>query len=259
MFRDYDPYQRRNGRSPYTNIPEPTRQQPIHPVHEINRLRQQLEQATTETAEWQQAAKKYYAIAQQQQTELAQLEQRLASLQKEVSQKPMMRAEKIAPQDAEPETKKSAEPFDKLRTSSAKSVDKEENGEWQEKYLRLYAEFENSKKRLEQRYALESQQNQEKLLRDMLPLADNLERAFAHTESDPDGLRLIQKAFLDALAKYGVEMMDVMERPFNPEHHEAIGTIPHPSAESGTVVTVLENGYTYKGGLLRPAKVLVAQ
>jgi molecular chaperone GrpE len=53
--------------------------------------------------------------------------------------------------------------------------------------------------------------------------------------------------------------MDGEKRPFNPELHEAIGTIPHPTAESSTIVTVAENGYTYKDGLLRPAKVLVAQ
>jgi molecular chaperone GrpE len=233
----------------------------MNPVHEINRLRQLFEQATTETAEWQQAAKKYYAIAQQQQAELTKMEQQLVSLQKEMSRKPVLsrvevdaetqREKEDLSQKVEIATKKSAE--------SAKSADKQEENEWQEKYTRLYAEFENSKKRLEQRSALETQQNQEKLLRDMLPLADNLERAIAHTETDPDGLRLIQKAFLDALAKYGVEMMDVKERPFNPEHHEAIGTVPHPTAESGTVVAVTENGYTYKGSLLRPAKVLVAQ
>lgn len=259
MFRDYDPYRRRNGRSPHiTNIPGPARQQTVDPVSEIMRLRQQLEQATTETAEWQQAAKKYHAIAQQQQAEvglaerkLAQMEQRLVSLEKEISRR-----------DAEAQREKE-KPLQKVSNEtqkSAKSVDKQKENEWQEKYTRLYAEFENSKKRLEQRYALESQQNQEKLLRDMLPLADNLERAIAHTdESGPDGLRLIQKAFLDALAKYGVEKMEAAERPFNPEIHEAIGTVPHPGAESGIVVTVTENGYTYQGNLLRPAKVLVAQ
>ena len=252
MFRDYDAYGRRNGRSPQiTNIPGQARQQTVDPVSEIMRLRQQLEQTTAESAEWQQAAKKYYAIAQQQQAELAKMEQQLVSLQKEISRKPVVRAEPSVPQEAQPETQKSA--------PSAKSVDKIENNEWQEKYTRLYADFDNSKKRLEQRYALESQQAQEKLLRDMLPLADNLERAIAHAETDPDGLLLIQRAFLEALAKYGVEKMEAEKRPFNPEIHEAIGMIPHPTAKSGTVVTVAENGYTYQGNLLRPAKVLVAQ
>ena len=249
MFRDYDTYGRRNGRSPQiTNIPGPARQQTVDPVSEIMRLRQQLEQATNETAEWQQAAKKYHAIAQQQQTEMAHLEQQISALNKEIQRKDAeaQRKEKVSVQGIQIETNKSAE-----------SVD--ENNEWQEKYTRLYADFENSKKRLEQRYALESQQNQEKLLRDMLPLADNLERAIAHTETDPDGLVLIQRAFLEALAKYGVEKMEAEKRPFNPEIHEAIGMIPHPTAKSGTVVTVAENGYTYQGNLLRPAKVLVAQ
>jgi molecular chaperone GrpE len=262
MFRDYDPYGRRNGRSPQiTNIPGPNRQQTVDPLSEIMRLRQQLEQTTADSAEWQQAAQKYYAIAQQQQAELTKREQQLVSLQKEISRRPVLsRVEVDAEAQRERENKlQEAKTETQKSVQSVQSVDKTENNEWQVKYTRLYAEFENSKKRLEQRYALESQQNQEKLLRDMLPLADNLERAIAHTESDPDGLRLIQKVFLDALAKYGVERMEVAERPFSPEHHEAIGMIPHPTAESGTVVTVAENGYTYKGVLLRPAKVLVAQ
>jgi molecular chaperone GrpE len=252
MFRDYDAYGRRNGRSPQiTNIPG-SRQQTIDPVSEIRRLRQQLEQANAESTEWRQAAEKYHAIAKQQQTEMAHLQQRFNNLENEFKRRDAEAQRKeVSIQGVKKETKESAE--------SAKSADKQEEDEWQEKYTRLYAEFENSKKRLEQRYALESQQAQEKLLRDMLPLADNLERAIAHAESDPDGLHLIQKAFLDALAKYGVERMEGAKRPFNPEIHEAIGTVPHPTAKSGMVVTVTENGYTYQGNLLRPAKVLVAQ
>jgi len=178
---------------------------------------------------------------------MAHLQQRFNNLENEFKRRDAaaQRKEKVSVQDTGIETNQSA--------------DKTENNEWQEKYTRLYAGLENSKKRLAQRYALESSQNQEKLLRDMVPLADNLERAITHTESDPDGLILIQKAFLDALAKYGVEKMEAEERPFHPEIHEAIGTVPHPTAESGTIVAVTENGYTYQGNLLRPAKALVAQ
>lgn len=268
MFRDYDPYGRRNGRSQrITNIPGPARQRTIDPVTEINRLRQQLEQAHTEAAEWQQAAEKYHAIAKQQQTELAHMEQRISSLEKDVQRKPVLsnveadaetqRKEKVAARGFEIEAKKSA-PSD--ANSVRQSADKnEKKGNWEEKYLRLYADYENSKKRLEQRFALESHQNQEKLLRDMLPLADNLERAIQHADSDTDGLAMIQKAFLAALAKHDVAKMDVAERPFDPAIHEAIGMVPHPTAESGTIIDIAENGYTYQDTLLRPAKVLVAQ
>ena len=255
MYRNYDRYGRRNGRSPFiTNIPGPG-QRGMDPVTEINRLHQQLEQANNETAEWQQAAEQYHAIAKQQQAEanaaerkLAQAEHKLALLEAELSRKPVRSEAEIGTQI---ETKKSA--------SSAKPVDKKEENEWQEKYLRLYADFENSKKRLEQRYALESQQKQENLLRDMLPLADNLERAIQHHDFDQPGLEMIQKAFLAALAKHGVEPIEVEERPFDPELHEAVGMVPHPTAESGVIVDVAENGYTYNGKLLRPAKVLVAE
>jgi len=259
MFRDYDPYRRRNGRSQQiTNIPGPARQRTVDPATEINRLRQQLEQSTNETAQWQQAAEKYHAIAKQQQTEMAHVEQRLGLLEKEISRRDAeaQREKENKLQETKTETQKSAS---SEANSVRQSADKEENNEWQEKYTRLYAEFENSKKRLEQRYATESKQNQEKLLRDMIPLADNLERAIEHAEGDPSGLEMIQKAFLASLAKYDVEPITAEETRFDPERHEAIGMVPHPTAESGTVVTVAENGYTYQGNLLRPAKVLVAQ
>jgi molecular chaperone GrpE len=251
MFRDYDSYGRRNGRSPYiTNIPGQARQQTPDPASEIMRLRQQLEQAQAKAAEWEQAARQYHALAKQQQAEvngaakkLAHLEQKLAAAQKETTRQ----AVEIA--------KKQAKPVNAPQTANTT----DQTNEWQEKYLRLYADFENGKKRLEQRYALESQQNQEKLLRDMLPLADNLERAMQHESTDQAGLAMIYKGFLAALAKYGVEPMVAAERPFNPELHEAVNVISHPTTPSGTVASVLENGYTYQGNLLRPAKVLVAQ
>jgi molecular chaperone GrpE len=245
MYRNYDRYGRRSGRSPYiTDIPGPG-QRGVDPVTEINRLYQQLEQANNNAAEWQQAAEQYHAIAKQQQAETNAAERKLAQLEKKLA----IAEQEIAHQAAETQSKTSAE--------SAESADK--TNEWQEKYLRLYADFENGKKRLEQRYALESQQKQENLLRDMLPLADNLERAIQHHDFDQPGLEMIQKAFLAALAKHGVEPVAAAERPFDPELHEAVGMVPHPTAESGVIVDVAENGYTYNGKLLRPAKVLVAE
>jgi molecular chaperone GrpE len=263
MYRNYDPYGRRNGRSPHvTNIPGPARQRVADPVTEIHRLRQQLEQANNENAEWRQAAEKYHAIAKQQQAEaglaeqkLAQMEQKLVALETEMSRKDaaMQREIEILRQEVDKKEIEVEEAVEKDVETAA------EESEWQEKYTRLYAEFENSKKRLEQRFATEAKQNQEKLLRDMLPLADNLERAIEHADGDQSGLEMIQKAFLTAIARHGVEPIAAEEEPFNPELHEAIGMVPHPTAESGTIVSVAENGYTHQDSLLRPAKVLVAQ
>lgn len=139
-----------------------------------------------------------------------------------------------------------------------------EAAEWQDKYTRLYAELENSKKRLARLYANQAEQDKEHLLRDMLPLADNLERALANASGVEaagelrQGVALTLKAFVDALAKHGVRPIQAQGQPFDPELHEAAGAVRHPALPPGTVVRVEQKGYTVGDKLLRPARVLVA-
>lgn len=134
--------------------------------------------------------------------------------------------------------------------------------EWKEKYTRLYAERENDRKRAERNHANRFDREKERILQDMLPLADNLERALAHaSEHEVElerGVNLTLKAFTETLAKHGVAPMEVKGRQFDPTLHEAIGTVPHPTFHPGTVVDVVETGYSIEGRLLRPARVLVA-
>lgn len=139
-----------------------------------------------------------------------------------------------------------------------------EAAEWQDKYRRLYAELENSKKRLARLYANQAEQEKEQLLRDMLPVADNLERALTNASGDEaeaglrQGVALTLKAFVDALAKQGVRPIQAQGQPFDPELHEAAGAVRHPALPPGTVVRVEQKGYTVGDKLLRPARVLVA-
>jgi molecular chaperone GrpE len=237
MFDNYN-YRRRDGRyQPITEIPGPTR---AGGVGEVEGLRQRARQAEAEAAEWRELAKQWHTTAQQQQVALKKVEKEMAAANRQLAQlEKQLTAKRQTPPPA---------PSD-------------EKNEWREKYLRLYADFENGKKRLEQRYALETQQNQEKLLRDMLPLADNLERALAHaTDAEQrKGLEQIRRAFLAVLAGYGVETLRPVGRPFNPAQHEAIGAIANSDAESGVVLAVEETGYTYQDKLLRPARVLIAE
>lgn len=136
--------------------------------------------------------------------------------------------------------------------------------DWQDRYLRLAAELENRKKSLARRYADEARKTSERLLLDLLPFVDNLERALEHAprgHADPalhSGVSLSIKGFLDTLEKHGVEPLDALGESFDPELHEAIGAVPHPTLPSGTIVRVEQNGYLYDGRLLRPARVLVA-
>lgn len=135
---------------------------------------------------------------------------------------------------------------------------------WQDKYTRLYAELENTKKRLARIYDIQAEEQAERLLRDMLPLADNLERALTHTSGEEteaglrQGVEITLSAFADALAKHGVGVIQAQGQPFDPEWHEAVGAIPHRMLSPGTVVRVEQKGYTFHDRLLRPARVWIA-
>ena len=151
-----------------------------------------------------------------------------------------------------------------VNSLAADSATQAEAAEWQDKYTRLYAELENSKKRLARLYANQAEQDKEHLLRDMLPLADNLERALANASGVEavgelrQGVALTLKAFVDALAKHGVRPIQAQGQPFDPELHEAAGAVRQPGLPPGTVVRVEQKGYTVGDKLLRPARVLVA-
>ncbi len=134
---------------------------------------------------------------------------------------------------------------------------------WRDRYLRMAADLENTKKRLERIHTDRALTAQKRLLRDLLPLADNLERAVAHASpaeqrsSLYSGVELTLKEFLGALEKHGVRRIEALGEPFDPELHEAIGSTAHPTLSPGTVMHVELPGYTFKGRLLRPARVLV--
>lgn len=138
-----------------------------------------------------------------------------------------------------------------------------EAAEWRDRYLRLAADLENTKKRAERIHADRSLKEREQLIRELLPLVDNLERAVSHaTPAEQQsglfsGVELTLRDVLGVLARHGVKRIDALGEPFNPELHEAIGAAPHPSLPPGTVMHVELPGYTYRDRLLRPARVLV--
>ena len=144
-------------------------------------------------------------------------------------------------------------------------IEQQKNVDWQAQYARLQADLENTKKRVEKRYAQQSDDLRIRLLYDLLPLADHLESALTHSESEADddtlrqGVALTLKAFLDTLAKYGVQVIDPAGEEFNPELHEAVGIVDDPDTPGGHVAKVMQRGYTIDGRVIRPARVLVAK
>lgn len=146
---------------------------------------------------------------------------------------------------------------------------KAELKEQQNKYLYLYAELENYKKRAIRERSDLIKFGHEGFVRELLHVVDNLDRALQHTTSHTDsndalvrGIRMVQQQLKDALAKFGVTEISSLGEKFDPQQHEAVGQEKVSGAgnggEEGTVIREHQKGYTLHGRLLRPARVVVA-
>lgn len=134
-----------------------------------------------------------------------------------------------------------------------------------DRFMRQAAELDNFKKRSTRdreeavRYANES------LIKDLLPVVDNLERAVAHASGGGngkpivEGVELVLKSLVDVLAKYGVAQISAVGQPFDPAKHEAIAQVESQTHEPNSVVDELHKGYAMRDRLLRPALVSVAK
>ena len=152
--------------------------------------------------------------------------------------------------------------WDKNTETDQQSLNK--GAVWKERYLRLLADLENTKKRLARTSAQEVEVKVETLLRDFLQVADGLDHALLHTSHEEDSRNILQgiemnRSFLgNIFSKYGVEEMEALGQPFDPSLHESIGMVRYPSVAPNTIVRVEQKGYLINGKLLRPAKVLIA-
>jgi len=136
--------------------------------------------------------------------------------------------------------------------------------EKQDQYLRALAEADNARRRAQRdredyvRYANES------LLRDLLPVLDNFDRALAaaraagESSGVVDGVELIQRELLKVLERAGVSRYSALGLPFDPNRHEAIARVVSVDAPPDTVVSETAPGYLLNGRVLRPAMVAVA-
>jgi molecular chaperone GrpE len=146
-----------------------------------------------------------------------------------------------------------------LEKAQQEAVEAKDNG------LRALAEAQNMRRRAEQEVEKARKFALEKFSGDLLPTIDNLERAIEAAQKGGDiaslieGVTLTQKGFLDALTKHGIELVDPLGHPFNPELHQAMSMIENPDVEPNTVIAVMQKGYTLSGRLLRPAMVVVSR
>jgi molecular chaperone GrpE len=132
-----------------------------------------------------------------------------------------------------------------------------------ERLLRVAAEFDNFKKRATREREDAQKFGIERLLKDFLPVADNLERALDHAEEHDlrqviEGVKLVQKLLETTLAKHGVTGFSALGQPFDPNLHEALMQ-QESDAPPGTVVSEMSRGYKLNERLVRPAAVVVAR
>jgi molecular chaperone GrpE len=138
-----------------------------------------------------------------------------------------------------------------------------ERDEFKDLLLRKTAEFDNYRKRVERERREQAEWATADLVRDLLPVLDDLERAARadtgeQVESYRKGIELIGKRFADVLARRGVSVIDPLGEDFTPHEHEAVTHERRPEARDGEVIEVLARGYKLGERLLRPAMVKVA-
>ncbi len=129
-------------------------------------------------------------------------------------------------------------------------------------YLRKLAEFDNFRKRTEREREDFQQTAGEDLVKELLPVLDNFERALQQEKTDSgafrDGIEMIARQFWDTLQRKGLEVVNPEGQPFDPELHEAVQRVETADHAPGTVVWVMLKGYTFGDRLIRPAMVGVA-
>ena len=132
--------------------------------------------------------------------------------------------------------------------------------------LRIKAEADNIRRRASMDVEKAHKFALEKFAADLLPVVDNLERALAFINREDEalkgvveGVELTMKSFLDTVAKYGVNQIDPLGQPFNPELHQAMSIQPSADVAPNSVTFVMQKGYELNGRLLRPAMVGVSK
>jgi molecular chaperone GrpE len=140
-----------------------------------------------------------------------------------------------------------------------------ETKEYHDRYLRQVAELENFKKRINREKDESIRFANEALVKDLLPVVDNLERAAAHAKGGGNGRPLVEgvemvlRGLFDVLAKHGVVQISAIGQPFDPERHEAMAQVESATYQPNTVVEEYHKGYLLRDRLLRPSLVSVAK
>ncbi|HBE44444.1 MAG TPA: nucleotide exchange factor GrpE [Deltaproteobacteria bacterium] len=156
---------------------------------------------------------------------------------------------------------------DEIIEELQKTLEEKENTlkTFQNKLLYLQADFENFKKQKNKEKQELLMFGNEVLIKELLPVLDNLERALEHASTTEnatsivEGVKIIHAEFLKVLEKYGVTRAEAIGKKFDPTLHEAVFQEARDDVEPGTVVSELQKGYLLNGRLIRPSRVIVSK
>jgi len=134
-----------------------------------------------------------------------------------------------------------------------------------ERILRLQADFDNLKKRTAREKSEVATVIEQAFLKDLLPLLDNLSRASeaaeksgqADVETLRKGIEMIKQETVAVMGKHGLEAIDTLNKAFDPNFHQAVGTVKDETKQDGTIAAEFQRGYTARGAVIRPSMVQV--
>lgn len=196
-------------------------------------------------------------------------EQKLEEMQREIDE---AEAADKAADEAEPEAaadagKTEAEatektPEEQLTEAQAEIAQlKETIAQKDDEILRRRAEFENYRRRTSQEKADIGDVVTQEIIKDMLPIVDNFDRAMAAEKSDGEafqkGVEMIYTQLAEILKKEGLETIEAAGKKFDPEYHQAVMRVANPDLEDDTIAQELQKGYIVRGKVIRPSMVQV--
>jgi molecular chaperone GrpE len=173
-------------------------------------------------------------------------------------------AEEAPRREASEEELAEAEAAEEAREAEGPSAE-EQLAELNERYVRLYAEFENYKKKSARDREELARYVREELVYDLMPSLDHLEIALQHAVEQEDsaglkqGVEMTLRELYRTLEKYGLKSIEALGQPFDPEYHHAISQAERDDIEEGTVVEVFRKGYMLGDKVLRAAMVSVSR
>jgi len=171
------------------------------------------------------------------------------------------------PEEESEDVSEETEDLDPIEALEAElATAQQEAGEARQDMLRMQADMDNLRKRLVREHEKSRRRMLERFMGDLLPVIDSMERGLeaaddpsATVETLKEGKQLIRKMLTKATADHGLQVIDPLNEPFDPEMQEAMAMLPSEDHDENTVIEVLEKGYRLHERLIRPAKVVVSR